>query len=150
MATSTPGYSGTPLAKKLGIKEGCTLSLVDAPEGLQEWLAPLPPGLALAAKPRPGVDLVHAFFTRRVRLARDLAAWRRTLGDEVVVWVSWPKKTAKVPTDVTEDVIRELALPLGWVDVKVCAVSEVWSGLKLVVRKELRAKGPAPAGKVAR
>lgn len=142
------GYSGTPLAQKLGLKEGLTVSLVNAPRGLREGLAPLPPRLRFVAEPAAGVDLVHAFFTERAELARCLAAWRRTLGDAVVLWISWPKKNpklalraaaAKLATDITEDVIRELALPLGFVDVKVCAVNEVWSGLKLVVRKELRA-----------
>jgi hypothetical protein len=132
------GYSGTPLARKLGIQEGMTVCLLDAPASWQDWLAPLPQGLTFAGRPAASVDLVHAFFTERASLARQLAAWRRTLCDDVVLWISWPKKTAKVATDITEDVIRELCLPLGWVDVKVCAVSEVWSGLKLVVRKELR------------
>ena len=138
MAPLTAGYSGTPLAKKLGIKEGFTVCLLDAPVALREWLAPLPPALTFSPKPGPAVQLVHAFFTERAALARSLATWRQVLADEATVWVSWPKKSAKVPTDITEDVIREVALPLGWVDVKVCAVSEVWSGLKLVVRKELR------------
>ena len=144
----TAGYSGTPLAKKLGLREGQVVCCIDAPAALREWHAPLPPGLRFIAKPKPtsAVDLVHAFFTERAALAHSLAAWRKALRDDVVVWVSWPKKTARVPTDITEDVIRGVALPLGWVDVKVCAVSEVWSGLKLVVRKELR----QGAGKGAR
>ena len=135
---ATTGYSGTPLSKKLGLKEGLAVSWLDAPPELREWLTPLPPGLKVASRPGPGSDLVHAFFTERARLAKQLATWRTALRADVVVWVSWPKKSAKVPTDITEDVIREVALPLGWVDIKVCAVSEVWSGLKLVVRKELR------------
>ncbi|MBL8341611.1 MAG: hypothetical protein JNL30_09085 [Rubrivivax sp.] len=146
--TNTPalGYSGTPLAKKLGLKDGQRAWLVDAPPALPDWLAPLPPRLSWADRAGADIDLVHAFFTQRTALARQLAAWRRALGDEVVLWVSWPKKSAKVPTDITEDVIREVALPLGFVDVKVCAVSEVWSGLKLVVRKELRRAAGASAG----
>jgi hypothetical protein len=158
-SSPTPGYSGTPLANKLGLKPGLVVCLVDAPAALRDWLAPLPPGLRLAARPAAEVDLVHAFFTERTVLAKQLAAWRRMLGDEAVLWISWPKKSASrsagksagkganITTDITEDVVRELALPLGWVDVKVCAVSEVWSGLKLVVRKELRG---APAAKGAR
>ncbi|MBI5718431.1 MAG: DUF3052 family protein [Burkholderiales bacterium] len=144
---TTAGYSGTPLSKKLGLKEGLAVALVDAPPQLREWLAPLPPGVTFAARPAAGVQLVHAFFTGRAALARSLAAWRNTLDDDAVLWISWPKKTAKVPTDITEDVIREVALPLGFVDVKVCAVSEVWSGLKLVVRKALRG---AATGKARR
>jgi hypothetical protein len=84
------------------------------------------------------VDLAHVFTTKRAMLAAQLPALRKTLRPDAVLWVSWPKKSSKVPSDVTEDTVRELALPLGFVDVKVCAVSEVWSGLKLMVRRELR------------
>ena len=84
------------------------------------------------------VDVVHVFSTKRAELSRALASYRKALQPDAAVWVSWPKKAAKVATDITEDVVRELALPLGFVDIKVCAVDEVWSGLKLVVRKELR------------
>lgn len=142
---ATTGYSGTPLAKKLGLKEGCSVALVGAPPELRQWLAPLPPGVTFVARPTARVQLVHAFFTERTALARSLAAWRGSLSDDCALWISWPKKAAKVPTDITEDVIREVALPLGFVDVKVCAVSEVWSGLKLVVRKALRTDGAAKA-----
>lgn len=144
---ATAGYSGTPLAKKLGLKEGFAVALVGAPQELREWLAPLPPGVRFVNQPTAQVQLVHAFFTERAALASSLAVWRRTLADDASLWISWPKKAAKVPTDITEDVIREVALPLGFVDVKVCAVSEVWSGLKLVVRKALRAEA---AGKARR
>ena len=132
------GYSGTPLAKKLGIAAGCRIVLLDAPEEYAGWLAPLPDAVAFANAPDRDIDIAHVFTTRRRDLAAKLATLRRTLRADATVWVSWPKKAAKVATDVTEDVIREIALPLGFVDVKVCAVSEVWSGLKLVVRKELR------------
>jgi len=131
------GYSGTPLAQKLGIKPGFRVGLIDAPSELRDWLAPLPPDVAFG-KAGARSDLVHVFALQRAVLARHLAALRKTLHDEAVVWVSWPKKAAKVETDITEDTIRGVALPLGFVDVKVCAVSDVWSGLKLVVRKELR------------
>jgi hypothetical protein len=150
MVTSTVGYSGTPLARKLGMRDGLRVGLLGAPAAWHDWLAPLPAGVNVAGRVAAGVDLVHAFFTTRAELVRQLAAWRRALGDEVVVWVSWPKKSAKVPTDITEDVIREVALPLGFVDVKVCAVSEVWSGLKLVVRKELRGETGAVPKKAAK
>ena len=86
----------------------------------------------------PSVDIAHIFVTRREELAEQLVALRKKLKPDAMLWVSWPKKACKVPTTVTEDTIREVALPIGFVDVKVCAVSEVWSGLKLVVRKELR------------
>jgi len=131
------GYSGTPLAKKLGIKPGHRVALIDAPRELREWLAPLPSDVVFG-KADAKTDLVHLFTQQRAILARHLASLRKTLHDEAVVWVSWPKKSAKVQTDITEDTIRGVALPLGFVDVKVCAVSDVWSGLKLVVRKELR------------
>jgi len=133
-----PGYSGTPLVAKLGIKEGAEVHLVGAPDNYLDLVAPLPSGVTFAKRPSSTTGLVHHFTTQAAELGRALAAYRKTLGPEAVVWVSWPKKAAKVPTDITEDTIRELALPLGWVDVKVCAVTEVWSGLKLVVRKELR------------
>ena len=133
------GYSGTPLAKKLGFKDGMRALLQGAvPEGYADALAPLPPGVVFASRLSADVALVQLFTTERRELAERLQAFRRTLGPEAVVWVSWPKKSAKVPTDITEDVVREVALPLGFVDVKVCAVDATWSGLKLVVRKALR------------
>jgi hypothetical protein len=132
------GYSGTPLAKKLGIKEGCRLLAVGAPPDYHSLLQPLPPSVRWAARAGPSVDIVHLFTVRRSELSAALAAYRKTLGPQATVWVSWPKQKSKLPTDVTEDTVREVALPLGFVDVKVCAVDDVWSGLKLVVRKELR------------
>ena len=132
------GYSGTPLAQKLGLKPGMAVLLADAPAGYADTLSPLPEGLRFVSRAAAGVRLVHAFFTRRADLAAALRRYREGLAPDAVLWVSWPKKAAKVPTDITEDVIRAEALPLGWVDVKVCAVDAVWSGLKLVVRKELR------------
>lgn len=139
MATSpNTGYSGTPLAKKLGYREGTHAHLVDAPAELASWLQPLPEGVRFEDRLQITTDLVHLFTTQRVVLKAHLQRWRQTLRGDACVWVSWPKKAAKLPTDITEDVIRSVALPLGFVDIKVCAVSEVWSGLKLVVRKELR------------
>ena len=132
------GYSGTPLAKKLGIREGSSVFTIDAPKDYRGLLAPLPGGVRFVPKAGAATDLVHVFTTRRTHLSRTLAGLRRGLAPDAVVWVSWPKKSANVPSEVTEDTVRELALPLGFVDVKVCAVSDVWSGLKLVVRKELR------------
>ena len=134
----TPGYSGTPLAKKLGIAAGNRVWLSGAPADLAEWLAPLPEGVVFAKRAGAEVDLAHVFVTCREDLAKHLETLRGKLRPDAALWVSWPKKASKVPTTVTEDAIRELALPLGFVDVKVCAVSEVWSGLKLVVRKALR------------
>jgi hypothetical protein len=131
------GYSGTPLASKLGIKPGHRIALIDAPPEWHDWLAPLPADVSFGRASKT-TDLVHLFVLQRAVLARHLASLRKTLHDEATVWVSWPKKSAKVETDITEDTIRGAALPLGFVDVKVCAVSDVWSGLKLVFRKELR------------
>lgn len=135
---ATPGYSGKPLAEKLGIRTGSTLLVSGAPKEYASWVAPLPAGVKRATRAGKSVDLAHAFVTTRAELAKVLASHRKALGPEAVLWISWPKKSSGVATDVTEDAIRAVALPLGWVDVKVCAVSDVWSGLKLVVRKELR------------
>lgn len=132
------GYSGTPLAKKLGIKEQTNVVAVDAPNGYRKLLQPLPAAVRFSSKVDKTVDVVHVFSTKKAELSRALATYRKALQPDAAVWVSWPKKSAKVATDITEDVVRELALPLGFVDIKVCAVDEVWSGLKLVVRKELR------------
>lgn len=141
-AQPTAGYSGTPLAKKLGIGPGMSVCALDAPEGYRDLLAPIPEGVRFVAKVSASTDIVHAFATRKAALAEMLGTLRVAIRPDCALWVSWPKKAAKVPTDITEDVIRELALPLGLVDVKVCAVDAVWSGLKLVIRKELRGAAP--------
>jgi hypothetical protein len=132
------GYSGTPLAKKLGIKPGGVVYLSNAPRGYAKSLEPLPDGVRFVEKASADTDMVHVFTTSKAELARLLAALRKRLAPAASIWVSWPKKTSKMPTEVGEDTIRALAFPLGLVDVKVCAVDETWSGLKLVVRKELR------------
>lgn len=137
-AARPAGYSGTPLAKKLGYKPNMEVCLVDAPAGYRALVAPLPEGVKFVAKVTPATGMVHAFATTKAALLATLRACRVSLEPDAPLWISWPKKVSKVPTDVTEDAIRELALPLGFVDVKVCAVDDVWSGLKLVVRKELR------------
>ena len=133
-----PGYSQTPLAQKLGIREGATLTVIRPPRAYAEWLAPLPADVRVTEREPRTPTAVHLFTTRRRDLERELARWRQKLAADGFLWISWPKKASAVESDVTEDVIRELALPLGFVDVKVCAVSEIWSGLKLVIRKELR------------
>jgi hypothetical protein len=134
----TAGYSGTPLVKKLGIAEGARVFPKNAPDDYIDLLETVPDGVVFEKRLSPGTDLVHVFATRSDQLRKELAALRKRLRSDATIWISWPKKASKVPTDITEDTIRELALPLGLVDIKVCAVSEVWSGLKLVVRKELR------------
>lgn len=133
-----PGYSGTPLAKKLGITPGCRIHTIAAPTEYGELLAPLPEGVTFDNEAGSRVDLAHLFVTRQEDLVERLAALRTGLRPEVPVWVSWPKQASRVRSTVTEDTIRAAALPIGYVDVKVCAVSTVWSGLKLVVRKALR------------
>lgn len=137
-ATTISGYSGTPLAKKLGIKAGTRLLLRDAPADYARMLEPMPEAVSFAVRAAADVDIAHVFVTRKADLKRHLEALRAALREDATVWVSWPKKAARVATDITEDVIRDVALPMGWVDIKVCAVDAVWSGLKLVVRKELR------------
>jgi hypothetical protein len=132
------GYSGTPLAKKLGITSGTQLYAVNAPAHYRELLQPLPENVAFVAEATRATNVVHFFTKSSDELAHALPMYRERLAPDAVVWVSWPKKASKVATDITEDVVREIALPLGFVDVKVCAVDEVWSGLKLVVRRELR------------
>jgi hypothetical protein len=132
------GYSGTPLAKKLGIVEGSKVVTAGAPKDYASLLEPLPEGVQFAKRVSAATDVVHLFSTQREELGKLLKSYRLTLKPTAAVWVSWPKKSAKVETDVNEHTIRELALPLGFVDIKVCAVNEIWSGLKLVVRKELR------------
>jgi hypothetical protein len=131
------GYSGTPLAQKLGIKEGHQLVLLGAPDGFARTLEPLPP-VKVATALRGTADVVVLFVTKRAELAKKVPSVMKQLAPAGGFWVAWPKKASKVPTDITEDTIREVALPLGLVDNKVCAVDEIWSGLRLVIRKELR------------
>lgn len=143
----TAGYSGTPLARKLGIKPGGRVCAIDAPPGYGALLAPLPESVKFVARPDAETDLAHLFVTSRSELGSQLSALRHLLSPEAVLWVSWPKQAAGRVTDVTEGTIRSLALPLGFIDVKVCAVNDIWSGLKLVVRKALR---PVDAARVSR
>ncbi len=132
------GYSATPLAKKLGIQAGSTVLLDGAPGDFRALLEPLPDSVRFARTLSDAVDVIHVFSAKRALLAKALAGYRSKMRPDATLWVSWPKKASKVPTDITEETVREVALPLGLVDVKVCAVDDVWSGLKLVVRKELR------------
>ncbi len=117
---------------------GACVLIVDPPGDYRQMLAPIPEGVTFAARLSQKVDLVHIFVDRRSVLESKLRQLRSRMRPDTALWVSWPKKASKVPTDVTEDTIRAVAMPLGYVDVKVCAVSEVWSGLKIVIRKELR------------
>lgn len=133
------GYSGTPLAAKLGIRERSRLFLSGAPKNYLKLVA-LPEGARVVRKIDGKTDIVHVFVSDKARLSPLLRASLAAIRPDASIWVSWPKKSSKVPTDITEDTIREVALPMGLVDVKVCAVDEVWSGLKLVVRKENRSR----------
>jgi hypothetical protein len=135
---ASAGYSGTPLAKKLGIASGSRVLARNAPDDYLELLSPLPEAVVFARRLSAQTDLVHLFVRGRSTLSAELQALRRALRADATLWVSWPKKASKQPTDIDEQAIRDLALPLGFVDVKVCAIDATWSGLKLVVRKELR------------
>ena len=132
------GYSKTPLAQKLGIKAGTKVTFLNAPAAYRKLLAPLPAGVSFKDKALAGSSFVHLFVTERRVLEKELKRLRRSLDDAGVLWISWPKKASGVVTDITEDVIREVCLPLGLVDIKVCAVDETWSGLKLMIRRENR------------
>lgn len=140
------GYSGTPLPRKLGIKDGFRVALVGAPEGFGPELDPLPVdvrivrrlGRAPAIGAAADVDLAVVFVTSRAALTQRFPQVAGRLPPAGPLWVAWPKRSSGVPTDLTEDVLREVCLPLGWVDTKVCAITEIWSGLRFVLRKENR------------
>lgn len=129
----TAGYSGTPLVKKLGLKPGMRMRIASAPDGYRKTLGALD-----ASRARTDLQFIQFFTKSRSELKKALPGLMKTLAPDGMLWISWPKKASKVPTDITEDTIREVALPLGLVDVKVCAVDDVWSGLKLVRRLENR------------
>ena len=135
---ASAGYSDTPLPKKLGIKPGMKYRAINAPQVFHEWLGELPEKAQIVTQASPPLMAVHMFVTEKAELTRLLKKYRSTLESAGFIWVSWPKKASKVTTDITEDVIRAVALPLDYVDIKVSAVSAVWSGLKLVIRKEKR------------
>ena len=134
----TAGYSGTPLAKKLSLRDGQRVWFDAMPGPVRDEIDEYALELTFVADPAQGVDAAHVFVSERSALEAHLTALREQIAKDGQVWVSWPKKASKVPTDITEDTIREVALPLGFVDTKVCAIDETWSGLKLVIRKELR------------
>ena len=134
----TAGYSAAPLPQKLGIKPGTIVVAIDPPENYRKLLGQIPSGVNFATRPVGNSKFVHLFATRRSELTRQLSILRTKIAEDAIVWVSWLKKSSGVPTDVTEDVIRAVALPIGFVDIKVCAVDETWSGLKLMIRRENR------------
>jgi nucleoside-diphosphate-sugar epimerase len=136
------GYSGTPLAKKLGINEGHVVGVVNGPHGFADLLEPLPPGVQLVNGVRSRRDVVVMFARQRREIESKLAALTKAIFPDGAIWIAWPKKSAAkqlgIATDITEDTVREVALPTGLVDNKVCAIDEIWSGLRLVVRRENR------------
>jgi hypothetical protein len=133
------GYSGTPLTKKLGLKPGARLAKINAPRAYPEWLGRLPEGARFLGRlPKAGCDFVHLFVESLAEFERDLPKARAAIVPDGMIWVSWYKKSAGIATDLTEDEIRTRVLRTDLVDVKVCAVTDIWSGLKLVVRKHLR------------
>ncbi len=131
----TAGYSGTPLIKKLGIKDGMHIRLEHAPDHYGTLLGQLPDTVCTV---EDDANFTHAFYVERSDFETELPALMQAMNRDGMIWISWPKKASKVPTTMNENVVREVALPMGLVDVKVCAVDDVWSGLKLVIRKELR------------
>ena len=138
VAAPSAGYSGTPLWKKLGVRDDQVTWRLKMPASVVEEIARGAAEPKFVKKPEAGLDMAHLFVTKKQELGRELARLRGMLAQDGVVWVSWPKKTAGVATDITEDTVREVCLPFGFVDVKVCAVDAVWSGLKLVIRKSER------------
>ena len=129
----TPGYSGKSLVTKLGLKPNSSFYTFDVPPEYLDWLVPLPEGVKHVTVLEPDLGFIHGFFVKRSIFAEQLPIFKMHLEKSGMIWISWLKKSAKIPTDITEDTIREIALPMGLVDVKVCAVSEIWSGLKLVI-----------------
>jgi hypothetical protein len=132
------GYSGTPLVQKLGIRSGTVVALLGAPDGFDDLLIGLPDQVTVRRRSQGHLDLAISFQTERAVLERRLPAILRALDRRGALWVAWPKKASKVPTDITEDTVREVVLPLGLVDVKVCAIDPTWSGLKVMWRRENR------------
>ena len=136
--SATAGYSGTPLLRKLGVKEGQRVAWLGAPAGFAELLGELPPGVTVLRRLSRPIDVLVQFASSRSALARRLPALREAVFPDGAAWIAWPKRSSGVATDITEDVVREVALPAGWVDVKVCAIDATWSGLKLVVPRAQR------------
>jgi len=134
------GYSGTPLGKKLGIKESSTIKLINTPEYYFNLFSDFPKEVNVATKKKSNIDFIHYFSTTKAALTKDIPTLRKQLARDGMIWISWYKKSAKIPTDITEDIVRYLALKNGLVDIKVCAIDDVWSGLKLVIPVKDRKK----------
>lgn len=132
------GYSRTPLQQKLGIKPDMNVVIINSPRNYRRLLGTIPDSVTFSDRFKPDSSFVHVFIKTRSELERRLRVLREKIADTGTVWVSWPKRSSAVPTDVTEDVIRAVALPLGFVDIKVCAIDKIWSALKLMVRRTNR------------
>lgn len=143
-AVASTGYSGTPLPQKLGLKDGQRVLFISLPTELKDlrksrtFIEIAEAGWETFTEGDPGYDVIHGFTASRAVLEKSAQKLMKQIDRDGMIWISWPKKASKVETDITEDVIRDVVLPIGLVDVKVAAVSEIWSGLKLVIRKELR------------
>ena len=128
------GYSETPLIKKLGIKLGHGLAVINEPAAYWKWISPLPEGVVVKSKPSPkSLDFIHLFVTEKKAYEKEVLRFKKSMKPDGMIWISWPKKSSKMPSDLDENIIRNFALKNGLVDIKVCAVDEVWSGLKLVI-----------------
>jgi len=127
------GYSGTPLAKKLGIKDGFRISVINEPDHYYSLFEDMPPDVDIVHNLKTKLDLIHYFVKDAKQLENDIQQLKDSIQQNGMIWISWPKKSSKLPTDITEDVIRAIALSNGLVDIKVCAIDSVWSGLKLVI-----------------
>jgi hypothetical protein len=137
-AASMAGYSGKPLTQKLGIQPGFCIFVDGLPSAYSGIVGPLPADVKIAARLKAPLDMVHVFATEAAGLAAKLRRYRAALAADGMIWVSWPKKASGVPSDLSDVVVRDTALPLGLVDIKVCAIDEIWSGLKFVIPKEQR------------
>ena len=138
MRARAAGYSGTPLAAKLGVRPGCRIYVTNAPDDYPQLLHPCPADVAFVTRLSKTTDIIHVFAEKRADLEAKLRTVKKRMRPDAVIWVSWPKKASRVPTDITEETIRQVAHPMGLVDIKVCAVDEKWSGLKLMIRRDLR------------
>jgi hypothetical protein len=137
---SKAGYSGTPLAKKLGIKEEFRVAFINQPDNYLSLFTDLPDNLSIVSDPGQKKNLIHYFTKEAKQLAGDMAVLRKQIEENGSIWISWPKKASKMPTDITEDIVRHYAFKNGLVDIKVCAVDETWSALKLVIPVKMRNK----------
>jgi len=132
------GYSGKQVAQKLGIKPGFCIFVDGSPSAYGAMVGPLPADVTIKAEPKPSLDMVHLFATRTTGLAAKLRRYRKAIAPDGMIWVSWPKKSSGVVSDLSDVVVRDTALSLGLVDTKVCAIDDTWSGLKFVIPKDQR------------